>query len=350
MHMDCRRLELHLAIATPLSNAFQAELSTLNIKIHILQQRENIGAFGRTAYSLSPFWLLLEKEHFDVVHLNIFHGAALVFAWLARRASVATIITHSHGAGLRKSRGYHFKLVAHYLCCMLFARAPTIYWAASTEAGKFLFPMVKEIILIPNGIDTNRFLCTELQREAVRRELNIQGNYVIGCVGRLENQKNQTFLLDTLAECVKVCPESLLLLAGDGEARFDLEAKTARLGLKSSVHFLGNSNRVPELLSAMDVLAVPSTSEGLGIVAIEGQASGLPVVCSTGVPEEVQVTGSVVFLPLKAGAKIWAETLLSQPVLNRIYQNKLVKESRFQIETSAEAVRRGYEGNIVQNG
>lgn len=345
MHMDRRGLEFHLAIAAPLSNAFHSELSALNINVHVLQQRKDVGALGRTICSLAPFWSLLKREHFDVVHLNIFHGVALLFAWLARQAGIPAIIAHSHGAGLRKSKSRHVKLAMHYLCCLLFARTPTVYWAASVEAGRFLFSTVKAVDLIPNGIDTARFLYSEAHREAVRQELSLQGAYVIGCVGRLENQKNQTFLLDVLARCVNIRPNSYLLLVGDGEARHELEVKANKLGIRRSVCFLGNSDRVPALLCAMDILAVPSTAEGLSIAAVEGQASGLPVVCSTGVPREVQITGSVAFLSLEAGEQVWAEELLFRKPLDRIHQNALVKESKFQIDASTEIVRRGYGGD-----
>lgn len=344
-HMDRRNLKFHLAVASWQSDAFREELADMGVQVHILQGRKEAGAFGRTIGSLKPFWELLRKERFDVVHLNIFHGAALSLAFLARRAGTPAVIAHSHGAGLRRSRSARLKKIVHYICCLLFAETPTVRWAASAAAGKFLFPAAKDVKLIPNGVDTGRFLFSSGQREAVRRELGLMDAYVIGCVGRLENQKNQVFLLDVLAECVKVRPNTVLLLVGDGEDRGDLKQKVAELNVAQHVRFLGVSAHVPELMCAMDVLAVPSLSEGLGIAAIEGQASGLPVVCSTGVPEEVRITDAVSFLALQKGPEQWAEALLSCRPLDRLGQNERVKNSRFQIDISAAVVRKGYEGD-----
>lgn len=343
-HMDLNGLELHLAVAEWQSGVFQAELSHAGVVCHILHKRQNTGACGRTFYSLKPFWKLLHVEMFDVVHLNIFHGAALSFALLARWAKVHTVIVHSHGAGLRKSKGYWLKLLAHRLCCDFFSGVSAIRWAASIPAGKFMFTGSEQVRVIPNGIDPQQFLFSSAVRWEMRQKLGFGSAYVIGCVGRLENQKNQIFLINVLAECIINRPQTVLLLVGGGEARTELEKSAMHLGLREHVCFIGESDRIPALLCAMDVFAVPSLSEGLGIVAIEAQAAGLPVICSSGVPAEVQITDSVTFLPLEKGAKAWAECILSQKPLDRARQNSLVGNSCFHIRNSADMVRKGYLG------
>ena len=104
-------------------------------------------------------------------------------------------------------------------------------------------------------------------------------------MGRLAPEKNHAFLLQVFAEIHHALPNAVLLLAGRGPLEDELRAKAAQLGLGEAVRFLGVCDDVPEVLRAMDVFLMPSTSEGLAMAAVEAQASGLPCVLSTGVPE-----------------------------------------------------------------
>ena len=83
-------------------------------------------------------------------------------------------------------------------------------------------------------------------------------------------------------------PSADRAVACGGGARETLEESAVHCGFGEHVCFTGESDRIPALQRAMDVLAVSSLSEGLGIVALEAQASGLPVICSSGVLEEVR--------------------------------------------------------------
>jgi glycosyltransferase involved in cell wall biosynthesis len=113
------------------------------------------------------------------------------------------------------------------------------------------------------------------------------------------------------AEVKRRKENAVLLLVGDGDLRAEMEQKAKTLGIADSVIFTGVRSDVHRYYQAMDVFVFPSIYEGLGIVAIEAQASGLP--CFTAldcVPEEANVTGTVEYLPLEAGAAAWAEAIL----------------------------------------
>ena len=129
--------------------------------------------------------------------------------------------------------------------------------------------------------------------------------------GRYSRQKNQRFLLYVFAELRKRFPQSRLLLVGDGEERTALCQLAAKLHVEDGVIFYGNSTQVEKLYWAMDVFAFPSLFEGLGIVAIEAQAAGLPVLCSERVPDEAFILPSAVRMSLDDGVERWVEALLS---------------------------------------
>ena len=74
---------------------------------------------------------------------------------------------------------------------------------------------------------------------------------------------------------------------------------------------LGVRNDVNKIMQAMDVFVFPSLFEGLGIVAIEAQAAGLPCVLSDQIPNESYLTKSVISIPLESPPKYWAEKILN---------------------------------------
>lgn len=293
------------------------------------------------------FRQLLEQRHYDVIHFNLFQGLSLYYARLAQKAGVPVRIAHSHNTALRPSRTRPLKLLLHRAGKLLFLRSATDLWACSTPAAEFLFSrkIAREgqFRFIPNGIETERFRFDPAQRDAVRRALGLEKEFVIGNVGRLCAQKNQEFLLDVFAEVVKQKPDSRLLLVGTGELEPALKARAKALQVADKVIFYGVSDRVETLLWAMDVFAFPSRFEGLGIVAVEAQASGLPVLCSEHVPQEARITALFHALPLNAGAQAWAEALVCSDAAEKPRDTwQQVRAAGFDVEDVARKIERYY--------
>jgi glycosyltransferase involved in cell wall biosynthesis len=127
-------------------------------------------------------------------------------------------------------------------------------------------------------------------RSGVRAELGIEpGRPVLAIVGRLHPVKGHRALLGMLPAIVRSCPRALLLVVGDGPERAPCEALARSLGVSQHVRFLGRRGDVPRLLAAVDLLVMPSQSEGLGLAAIEALAAARPVIgfAVGGLPEVV---------------------------------------------------------------
>lgn len=127
-------------------------------------------------------------------------------------------------------------------------------------------------------------------RSRVLEELGIEpGRPVLAMIGRLHAVKGHRDLLAMLPEIVRGCPRALLLVIGDGPERPDCEALARSLGMSGHVRFLGRRSDVPRLLAAIDLVLMPSRSEGLGLAAIEAVAAGRPVIAFAvgGLPEVV---------------------------------------------------------------
>lgn len=312
------------------SALFTPQLAALGIEVGVLS-----GRLWSVRENVRMFRELLERGSYDAVHLNLFEGLALLFAREAKRAGVPCVIVHGHNTDLHPGALRAAKLAVHRMCVRSLAGFADVRWAPSEEAARFMFGSLPWT-LVKNGIVPERFSFDADARSRVRGELGLGDAFALGCVGRLCAQKNQAFLIDVLAECAARHPEAdmRLLLVGAGDDEGMLRARAEERGVGERVLLCGARDDVCRLYSAMDVLCVPSLFEGLGIVAIEGQAAGLPVLCSPAVPGEVGVTDACEHVPLDSAA--WAQRLCE----HRASQER----SRVERRDGCEAIRRaGYD-------
>lgn len=165
--------------------------------------------------------------------------------------------------------------------------------------------------MLNNAINVNEFKYSPEVRESVRRELQIQNKLVIGHVGRFTNQKNHNFLIDIFREVLNDEPEALLLMAGEGPLRKEIEEKVNKYGLSKNVRFLGVRKDIARLMQAMDLFLFPSLFEGLPVVLVEAQASGLKCIVSDTITKECDVTERIHFERLDNSAERWAKRILT---------------------------------------
>ncbi len=329
--MDRDGVEVDVVACIRDENAlFTPRLATLGIEVGVLS-----GRLWAVRDNLRMFRALLERGRYDAVHLNLFEGMALAYAREAKRAGVPRVIAHSHNTDLHPGRLRAAKLAVHRACVRRFAGCADRRWAPSEAAAQFLFGS-RDWEHVKNGIVPERFAFDAAQRERVRGELGLGDSFALGCVGRLCAQKNQAFLLDVLARM----PEARLVLAGSGEDEGRLCTRAAELGVDGRVAFCGAVHDMPALYSAVDALCVPSLFEGLGIVAIEGQAAGLPVVCSPAVPPEVGVTDLYRAVSLDAGR--WAGVLGRLRGTERRSRADELRRAGYDMRATAAFVRAAY--------
>ena len=261
---------------------------------------------------ISDFYRLCKKEHFDIVHIHMYGAYDAVYAVAARLAGVKRVIRHSH-FGLGADYSILKKVCNSFFRTFSFM-GNDICAACSESAKHYMFSKknAEKCILLHNGIETERFAYDEAVRQRVRCERDFDGAFVIGNVGRLDYQKNHSFLLDIFSELLKQKKNSLLVIAGSGVLEDELKSKAAALGIAEKVVFCGNVENTAELYQAMDCFVFPSHFEGLAIAAIEAQTAGLKTICSDRVSPEEAITDLCSFMPLTASPKEWAEHIISQ--------------------------------------
>lgn len=113
---------------------------------------------------------------------------------------------------------------------------------------------------------------------------------VVGLIGRLVPEKGGHVFLRAVSLVRAVVPQARFVVVGDGPLRDTLEQRAASLGVADVVDFVGFRSDVRELMCALDVLAVPSLSDGSPLVVLEAMATGVPVVASEtgGLPDLVR--------------------------------------------------------------
>ena len=249
------------------------------------------------------------KEHpeYKIVHSHIDSMSYLPLL-AAKKAGVPVRIAHSHNTAIDKDFKYPLKQFFRFRINSV----ATNYMACGQEAGKFLFGINKEYTVIPNAIEAEKFYYNEEIREKKRKELGLTNEYVIGHVGRISYQKNHKFLIEIFNEVQKREPNSKLLLIGVGEKEQEVREQVKSLGLEKKVQFLGNRGDVCELYQAMDLFLLPSLFEGIPVVGIEAQFSGLPCFFSDKVPKEVEITNKCQFISLKESKEKWANRIIKQ--------------------------------------
>ena len=211
--------------------------------------------------------------------------ACLLYAWpdaiaAARHANVRAIIERVDGISLAT------RLPDKSACDRVICEANAIRDVILAQ-HRLLKCDPRKIVVIRNGIDLARFDPGRYDRDQCRAALGFAPHdFVIGAISRMAPEKNLEHLLRAIAFLVCNYAESGVrtvraMIAGpDGGSRMRLEAEAARLGIADRVKFLPATSEVPQLLSALDVFAIPSFYEGVPFALLEGMAMGLPIVAT----------------------------------------------------------------------
>jgi glycosyltransferase involved in cell wall biosynthesis len=249
---------------------------------------------------------VIREEYFDIIHCHEF--VLSVFALvIARKKRIRVRIIHSHNNSINSTIKRCIVFFSHFLF-KLFA---TDFFSCSNEAGKFLFGNNCKITTINNAVDIDNFTFKNFNREDIRSELKIPEYFhVIGHVGRFSEQKNHLFILKVFTDILLREKHCILLLVGLGEKYQEIKNLAVTLNISDKVIFYGLTGNTAELYSAMDIFIFPSLFEGLPIVGIEAQCAGLPVVASTNIPRQMQVTDLVTWLDLSDGSDKWADEVI----------------------------------------
>jgi arylsulfatase A-like enzyme/glycosyltransferase involved in cell wall biosynthesis len=316
-------------VAIRCGGPLEAELRTdLGIEFKILQvERASIKrpwAFLRSVRAIrSQLDRLIREFEPDVVQSHIPENDLFV-AGSVRRTKIGLHIPVVHSINFHVNR-QRFGLRGRarlWILSRVLRHAPAV-WAVSNAVAKSVAlhtgRSIDSITVLHNGIELRQFADLPT-RNAARATLCLpkRTQIVLG-VGRLHSIKNYKLLIDASVAILKQRPNTLFLLAGEGDHRAELEARISALGVEKNWRLLGQRKDIALCLAAADVFVQPSRCEGFGLAVIEAMAAGLPVVATDvgGMGEiiEHEVTGLLIPHNDRAQLATSMHRLLAEPEL-----------------------------------
>jgi len=339
-HVDRRKYQMDFLVHSESPGAYDEEVQALGSRIIPCLNPLNPATYARNFRRV-----LRQYGPYDVVHSHVHHYSGYVLM-LAAMYGVRVRIAHSHNDTRSREATAGIGRKAYLGVMQRSIRAfATGGIAVSTEAGDDLFSRdwlgSQRWTLQHLGIDLSRFEA-EVDRDSVRQSLGIPRDaLVVGHVGRFNEQKNHSFIVDIARELISREPRTLFLMVGEGPLRPAIEAKVASCSLQHNFLFTGLRADVPLLMQgAMDVLLFPSLYEGLPITLLEAQAAGLRCLISDTISKEADVLPSLVSREnLSQPPAHWALRLLdvisTQKTCPAVLRNALGRRS---ISTSADSL------------
>lgn len=297
-YIDAEKVQMDYLIFGDAAETFDESVKALGSKVYMYPALSG-SQMGRTKAYLEEFFAEYAVAY-DIVHLHAPTIAFLAFPIIAKHG-IKTRIIHSHATLYAENK---IKAIRNKILWALAKGKITDRIGCSKAAGDFLFG-TEEFIVLKNAIAYEDYLYNPAVRERIRMDMQIGDKLVVGNVGRFSQQKNQIFLIEIFAKIKELHPNSVLWLVGDGELRGEIEEKIKRFNLENDVKLFGMVNNAKELYQAMDVMVMPSLFEGLPMVGVEAQASGLPCVFADTITREVDVVGCP-YISLEDSVEVWA--------------------------------------------
>ncbi|SEG60850.1 glycosyltransferase [Sphingobacterium lactis] len=312
---------------------------------HSIFQKQGVGIF----YMPNPInqravylYNLIRKNKYDVVHSHIELQSA-IYLTIAKVAGVKKRISHAHlsRANLGMKNMFFRKLLNN---------VSTHKFGASDLSIRAVYgdKEIKNSLVINNAVDTDYFTFNEEKRNSLRKDLGLKSDeIVLGFVGRISALKNIFYLNKIIHEAYTANLNIKLLVIGVGELHAEMEQDLKDKNLLHLVHFLGNRKDVNELMMALDILLLPSFSEGLPLVLVESQSTCLKSLVSNKVTRMIKITDYIEYLGIDDdNLRDWTERIA---VLNNSYfrgepVKKLITEKKFNIAVEVKKLENIYLG------
>ncbi len=334
-HLDRNKVQfdfLYFNVSKFHYKTYQEEIESLGGKVFLIENFTKIREFNQKLDTL------LKSNRYETVHIHDPFVVRFVEKTL-RRCGVKNIIVHSHATQWsdRKINGIRNKIL-----CVNLTKKVDYCFACSHAAGHFLYGNTPFYVM-NNAIDLDRYSYNDAIRERVRKELGLEEKRVFGHVGNICAQKNHAFLIEVFRRILDKAEDSILVLIGDGILRSEIEAKIESLGIKDKVMLLGKKSNVEDYYQAMDCIILPSLYEGLPMVGVEAQCSGLPILFSDTITREVGADFSA-YLSLRNSPEEWADKAieLCEKGYNRSLGKSVMINKGFDIVTEAIKIQDKY--------
>lgn len=246
-------------------------IGTLNMKRGVPDPRR-IAQLARVIRRFRP----------DVLHSHMTH-ANLLARVVRPLAQVPALVCTLHGSKMHSVRGGSTRLreIAHRITDRWADVTTTICHAAAELCIQDGAAPAAKVMVMPNGVDTERYRPRPDVRDRMRKALDVEGKFVWLAVGRFELPKNYALMIRAFSFALQASRrDTVLLICGAGSMQPQIEELVRKLGLESFVRFLGVRRDIPEVMNAADAFVLSSDTEGLPMVLLQASASALPILAT----------------------------------------------------------------------
>jgi glycosyltransferase EpsF len=290
--------------------------------------------------------LLLCYPEYQIIHCHTLFSNAF-HLWAAKKANVPYRIAHSHNTS-DKSKNKLITTLYQNFSKILIKRYVTHYVGCGRAASKFLFSEQKDVLFLPNAVDTKPLSeIGAIESNYINNEFNLNKDCLkIIQVGRLQEVKNPFFSIKVAKEMKRKGINFKMFFVGQGELYDNLKREISSKNLTKEIHLLGLRKDIPQLMAGADVLLMPSLYEGFPVVLVESQSVGVPALISDMISSEVDMKVNLIeFESLNRGVSIWVDKLLklkSQEKLAVKLRVHKIAEQGFDIHSSTKLLMNLY--------
>jgi len=234
----------------------------------------------RTKSEISPKLLffmpkllsIIKKEKPDILHAHT--RVTQVLSQIARKKTNVKYVSTCHGFFKPKGARVLFPCWGDRVIAISEAVRKHLLDDFGVDDNK--------VKLIYNGIDLSKFSDDSSAEEKAefKTKIGLKDGKVVGIISRLSDVKGHEYLFEAIAMVAKKYPGIQLLVVGDGPLKEKFIKKVKALGISDKVFFRASTYNVAKYLSIIDIFAMPTLQEGLGLSIIEAMAMGKPVIAS----------------------------------------------------------------------
>ena len=321
---DLKNIHLDFIKLTPKKLAYERNI--INSKIYYVPRRRDNPKIRKRKIKE-----ILQGKKYDALWFNSNDLASVDIIMEAKKVGIKCI-GHAHNSKTDKLN----RTIRHNFNKLIINKYFDGKFACSESAAKWFYLNYKNTTIIYNAIDIDNYLFDKEKRKKIRKKYNIPDEYtVLGDIGRLEKQKNMSYLIDIFKEYHNKNPKSYLMIVGSGALREKLEKYVRSKQLDQFILFVGEINNTNDYLSAFDIFIMPSLYEGLPVTLVEAQAAGLKCIVANNITREVNVTGNIKYLPInKDSINLWVKQVVKSR--DRVNNGKRLIGSVFDISKSAD--------------
>lgn len=307
LHMDRSDIQIDVIALSTSDSDVVKELVASGIKVHFMP-----------ALSLSKirsyykFWYnFFRGNKYDIIHSHFNQIDYIVFS-VGKHYGIKEFISHSHNTKLSEIK---WKAIRNFVMCYPARKLATRWAACSDVAGVALFGKEflksEKSIRINNAVDCRLFRYDVDTRSRMRNRYGLSDKIkVLACIGTFKIQKNQAYLLPVLKKLLSNDDNYCLIFVGGGNMLDEVKKKVNDMELSQHVIFTGVVSNVKDYYQMADVLLMPSLYEGLPMVGIEAQVSGLPCIFSDSITKEVNINvNRNMYISLNAPISKWIEVI-----------------------------------------